>query len=164
MIVVIFHTPFRRKIISSEKEQAEIEEILQTSSNGIFIVQPINDHFSFNNIEREYSIELKKDEIIIPVSIMSSQSTVTSEVEDNGENTCFDDCVVSKVERKGATIDEFYAHISSKLMSSYSWTADSLVTVTVSNGTIASPVSFRFKVSEYSNRWVIADKVVFEAE
>lgn len=148
----------------SEKEQAEIDEVLRTGSNGIFLVDPINDHFSFAQYDREHNIELKKDEIVIPVSLMSSVATITVEVEENGETITFDDCVVSKVERKGETIAEFYAHVTSKLMSDYTWTADSRVTVTVTNETIAEPISFRFKVSEYSDRWVISDKVVFEAE
>jgi len=148
----------------SEKEQTEIDEILQTNDNGIFIVDPINDHFSFAQREREHSIELKKDEIVIPVSLMSSLATITVEVEENGETVTFDDCIVSKVERKGETVAEFYAHITSKLMSDYPWTADSRVTVTVANDSIAEPISFHFVVSEYSDRWVISDKVVFEAE
>lgn len=76
----------------------------------------------------------------------------------------FDDCVVSNVERKEDTIDSFYAHVSSKQMKDYGWTADSKVTVKIINGDEDNPIIFRFKVVEYKDNWLIADKVVFEEE
>lgn len=146
------------------KEQDEIDKILQTSSREIFLTESINNHFSFASHERDHSIQLTKNEVVIPVCLLSAQSEVLVEIEQNDEVMACDDCVVSKVERKGTGIDEFYAHITSKLMNDYSWSADSRVTVTISNGSIAAPIRFRFKVSEYADRWILDDKVVFEAE
>ena len=76
----------------------------------------------------------------------------------------FDDCVVTKVERKQDSIESYFAHISSKHMEKYSWTADSRVTIEITNDAAYDPICFSFKVSEYSGNWLFPDKVVFEQE
>lgn len=145
-------------------EQAEIEAILQTESNGVFLVQPINERYSFSAVPEDYSIEFKKDEIIIPVTLLSADVQIVVAVTDNGKTVTFDDCTVTKVERKETSFDSFYAHVSSKQMKDYKWTADSKVTVTIINGNESEPVEFRFKVAEFKGNWIFADKVVFEEE
>ena len=149
----------------SEAEQAEIEAILQTDGNGVFLVKPINDRYSFSESTNTYTIDFSKDGIVIPAHLMSAEAQVTITVNENGETLTFDDLVVTKVERKSDTFDGFMAHLSSKLMDEHTWMADSKVAVTIvsSNGT--EPLVFHYKVSEYKeNFWVIPDKVVFEAE
>lgn len=148
----------------STKEQAEIEAILQTESNGVFLVQPINERYSFSAVSADYSIEFKKDEIIIPVTLLSADAQIIVAATDNGKTVTFDDCTVIKVERKETSFDSFYANVSSKQMKDYKWTADSKVTVTIINGNESEPVEFRFKVAEFKGNWIFADKVVFEEE
>ena len=83
---------------------------------------------------------------------------------DSGKTTTFDDCIINKVERKGTAIDTFEATITSKLMKDYSWTENSKVTVKIINADSNDPLLFKFKVVEFKENWLIADKVVFAEE
>ena len=148
----------------SDEEQAEIEAILKTDSNGIFLCKPINDAYSFSNRDNHYTVEFTGDTLIIPADLLTDGSTVTITVSESGESITFDDCVITKVERKGDTIDTFYAHYSSKQAKKYDWTADSKVTVTITYGdAYDKTVNFVFTVSLFEEHWY-GDKIVFEQQ
>lgn len=135
-------------------ERAEIEKILETASNGIFMIKPINDAYSFTNIENKNTIELSKDEIIIPVNLLTAESKIIVTVSENGATTAFDDCVVTKVQREGGTIDTFKAHVSSKLMKKYEWTPASKIIVTIMYSDAYDKIaSFEFVVSAFEEHW-----------
>lgn len=148
----------------SDKEKAEIEDILRTEENGVFLSIPVNNRYSFTTSKRDYSIELTKDEIVVPANLLTVGVEVIVSVSDGGKTTAFDDCVVSKVEREGDVVDTFKATISSKLMKDYSWTENSKVAVKIINGDKDNPLVFKFKVVEFKDNWLIADKVVFAEE
>ena len=145
----------------SNAEKAEIEDILQTEKNGVFLSAPVNDRYSFSASVADYSIEFVKNEIKIPADLLSVGAEIIVKVTDGGKTTAFDDCTVTKVTRDGDTIDTFVAVVTSEMMGDYEWTADSMVTVEVYNGTSYDPIVFKFKVVEYKDNWLIADKVVF---
>lgn len=148
----------------SKEEQSEIEDILHTADNGVFLTDPVNDHYSFTDARDEYSIELTKSSIRVPVSLLSAGAKIIVNVSDDGEITTFDDCEVTKVERQGDTIDTFMATISSKMMKGYKWTENSKVEVSITNSEIGDPLVFRFKVAEYKDYQLLEDKVEFEEE
>lgn len=148
----------------SDKEKSEIEDILRTDENGVFLSKPVNDRYSFTITKADYSIEFTKDKIIIPAELLTVGAEVIVSVSDGGDSTIFNDCVVSKVVRKGDTIDTFKTIISSKLMKDYDWTENSKVTVKITNGDNDNPLVFKFKVVEFKDNWLIADKVVFAEE
>ena len=148
----------------SYKEQAEIEDILRTDENGVFLSDPINSCYSFTTVIGDYSIDFTKDKIIVPVNLLTASTEVIVSVSDGGKTTIFDDCVVDKVEREGDVIDTFKATISSKLMKDYSWTENSKVAVKIINGDKDNPLVVKFKVVEFKDNWLIADKVVFAEE
>lgn len=148
----------------SNQEKSEIEAILQTGSNGVFMVDPINAHYSFSTNDFNRSIELQKDKVIIPVNLLSADAKVVVTVTDNGQTVTFDDCVVTEVKREGDTVDSFFAHVSSKQMKAYKWTADSRVTVKITYGEDIDGLQFQFKIAEFRDNWILADKVVFEEE
>ena len=148
----------------SDREKSEIEDILQTEENGVFLSKPINDRYSFAPLSADYDIEFTTDKIMVPANLMTSGAKVVVLVSDNGKTTTFDDCIVNKVVRKGDTVDTFETSISSKLMRNYSWTENSSVTVKIINGDEERPLVFRFKVAEFKDNWLIADKVVFTEE
>lgn len=144
-------------------EKADIEAILKTDTSGIFMVRPINDAYSFSNSEETYSIEFTKDEMVIPVSLLTAESQITVSVEDNGKTTVFDDCKVTKVDRDGSSIDTFKAHASSKQLKKYAWTPDSEITVTITYGDACDKtVSLDYAVETYVEHWY-GDKVEFTA-
>lgn len=147
----------------SDKEKAEIEEILQTDTNGVFLSKPVNDNYSFTTVTDDYNIEVTKDEAIIPADLLTAGAEIVISVTDNGKTTIFDDCIVREVLREGTTIDTFKTIISSKMMKDYDWTEDSKVAVKIINNNKNNPLVFKFKVIEFKNR-LIADKVVFDEE
>lgn len=150
------------KMNISKAEKKNIEEILQTDKSGIFLSKPVNYKYSFTDASDEYSIEFGRDEIIIPVNLLSSQAEIAVSVEDNNTAVTFEDCIVKKVERKGETIDSFSACISSDEMEKYPWTKDSVVTVKIINGEGDDPITFKYRVSEFEERKLRPDKVVFD--
>lgn len=152
------------KMNISSVEKREIEAILQTDTNGVFLSVPVNDRYSFSAMSNDTPpIEMYKDKVVVPASLLTANAQVVISVTDNGKTTTFDDCIVTKVERKGDTVDTFLATFSSKKLSDYTWTANAKVTVKISNGE-DSVLTYRFKVTEYSANWILADKVVFEEE
>ena len=148
----------------SSKEKAEIEDILQTDKNGVFLSKPVNDRYSFATTKADYSIEFTKDKIVIPAELLAAGAEIIVSVSDGGKTTTFDDCVISKVERKGIAIDTFEATITSKLLKDYGWTENSKVTVKIINADGDTLLVFKFKVVEFKDNWLIADKVVFAEE
>lgn len=150
------------KLSISDTEKAEIEAILRTGSNGTFIVKPINDAYSFRNRKNQYSVEFDGDSLLIPADLLSAGSVITITVTESGNSVTFDDCEITKVERKGKTIDTFVAHVSSKQLKKYDWTANSQVTITITYGDAYDrSIKMNFIVSEFQEHWY-GDKVVFE--
>ncbi len=146
----------------SNAEKQEIEAILQTEKNGVFLSKPINAYYSFNKPEIEAHIEFGKDEMIIPADILSAGVKIIAEIDDNGTITEIDDFLVKKVERASDSLADFRAYVVSEALSDYAWTKDSEVTVRIMNVSEDAPLLFHFKVSEFKDRKLIGDKVVFK--
>lgn len=147
----------------STQEQQDIQAILQTDSNGVFLVEPVNRHFSFasDSIQTNGTI-FEKDGLQIPAQYMSADATVTVTVLDDGLETIFDDFIVQEVQRNGDALDTFIVQLSSKSIKKYAWTADSTVTLEIRNGDGIEPVTVFFRVSEFKDNKILADKVTFE--
>ena len=146
------------KINNSEKEK--IENILQTSSNGIFLPYTINNQYSFASQQKDYHIELEKDKIIIPVSLLYNGCTVNLTITDGNDSIDIKDCAIKEVKRNGTTIDSFDAYYN---YSNKKWSENTKVTVSINNGN-EDVLTFHFKVKEHSGNWILPDKVVFEEE
>ena len=152
------------KLGISDTEKRDLEAILGTETNGIFLSKPINDAYSFSNRDNRYTLDFSGDALDIPANLLTAGSTITITVNENGSSVTFDDCVITKVEREGKTIDTFIAHITSKQLKKYDWTADSRVVITITYGDAYDrTVTFNFKVSEFQEHWY-GDKVVFVQE
>jgi len=145
----------------SEQEKAEIEAILQTDTNGVFLSKPINDKYSFTENRYESNIEFDREKIIIPVELLTEGVEVVVSVTENGKTTTFKDYSIDEVERDGDTIDTFKAVFIGEEIEDYKWTQNSRVTVQIINGDESDPLIFRFKVAEYKEKWLLANKVVF---
>lgn len=146
----------------SDTEKAEIEAILRTDSNGIFMSKPINDAYSFSNRVNRYTVEFNGDSLVIPVNILTAGSVITITVTENDNSITIDDFVIKKVERTGTTIDTFFAQVTSRQLKKYEWTANSKVTITINYGDAYEKfIEINFIVSEFEEHWY-GDKVVFE--
>lgn len=128
------------------------------------MVKPINDVYSFSSRGNTYSIEFSKDEMIIPAALLTAESKITVTVTDNGTSQVFDDCVVTKVERKGSTIDTFNAYVSSKTLKKYSWTTSSKITIVITYGDAYDRTcTFNYVVSSIDKK-LLGEKVEFKAQ
>ena len=148
----------------SESEKTEIENILETEKNGIFMVDSINDAYSFGNVDNKYSIEFSAKELVIPVNLMTKESKITVTVSEKGKSQTFDDFVVTKVERDGKTIDEFKAYVSSKQLKKYDWTANSKIDITITySDACDKSITFKYVVKNFEKHWY-GDKMEFVAQ
>lgn len=145
-----------------DSERQAIREILEIDDNGVFLSSPIDRYYSFDNLEEDYQIELSKDKIVIPVSLLIDGATVTMKVNDNGTTTTFDDITIDKVTRDSDTIETFFAEYSSKKMKSYKWTSESKVSITIDLGEPYEDINLDYKVSNYESKWILPDTVEFE--
>ena len=145
----------------NKTERNDIEAILKSHDRGIFIVAPVNDAYAFTKGTEKILLDLSKDKIVIPVSLLSAESTIEIVVNDKGNETIIDDCKISSVERKGKSVGDFYANISSKKWDKIKWTADSKLTLKITYGDAYDKVlEQKYKVTEYEDHWY-GDKVVF---
>lgn len=151
------------KLGIDNSEMAEIEAILQTEKKGVFLTDTINNRYSFSASTDKYSIVLSKSEVIIPIDALTSETKVVAIITDKDKSVTIDDFAITEVERKGDTVDTFCVHMSSKTMKDYKWSAEAKVTIEIVNEG-EEPVLFQFKVVEYKDNWLFADKVVFEEE
>ncbi len=143
-------------------EKSELEHILETATSTVFLSGPVNNRYSFYFTVKEGNIDFNEKRILIPVNLMTSETKVIVTVTDGGKTFVFDDCIISKVERKGKTIDTFYAHVTSKKLKNFSWSADSEILVEVSNGEGYQSFTSNHKVSKYKDNWFGEDEVKFE--
>ena len=152
------------KLDITQGEKEEIEAILQSDSNGVFLSKPVNDRYSFDKRENNYSIEFGKEEIIIPVRLLSDGAKIIVKIIENEKTVVYRDYQVEEVERPNDDIESFCAHMTSKLIENQAWTENTKAVVEIYNGNDYEPLTFSFKVKEYKDRWLIPDKVVFENE
>ena len=149
------------KMNIKDSEKKEIDAILQTDTNGTFITQPINNAFSFFTPTKKYSLVFSKEDIAIPVVLLTAGTKVTVSVTENGNTQTFDDCVIQKVVRKGASIDSFTAYYASKALKNHKWTADSKVSINIQYTDANNrTTTLNYKVVGYQEHWY-GDDVVF---
>lgn len=143
-------------------EKAKISSILQSDEGGVFLCIPINNKYSFNEIDAECVIKFTDEKIAIPANMLVQGATICATVVNGGETTVIDDFKISEVVRGGETVDSFVAHWTSEQMDDYKWSADAKITVTISNGDYCDPIALNFKVSNFEENWIFSDTVVFE--
>ena len=145
-------------------EKREIIDVLQTKTNGIFLSNPINQKYSFGETKSDYKIEVSKNHIVIPANELTSNSVITMTANKDGKKVTFDDCKIYKVERKGETVNSFYAYVSSEKMKEYKWKKDVTLTVNFQNEENGTK-TFNFKVTKFDGGFIdqiIEDKVEFK--
>lgn len=146
-----------------EVEQNKIRNILKTDSNGVFLSIPVNDRYAFESVPVTNTIELETRKITIPVNLLTQGAKITVTVTDQSGSHSFDDWGVEKVERKGERVDTFEAVYTSTSIKDFTWSFGAEVSIQIINGDGYDPATFEFKVTEFENRALIPDLVVFEA-
>ena len=144
---MLFDLAEEKKI--SPKEQAEIEEILQSNDNGIFLSKVVNNKYSFSKPNTEFTADLTTRKFFIPVDSLTADASVSAIITEDGKEEEINDFTLDKVNRKGKTVDTFIAEYSSKKLFMHQWKADSEVTVTVNYGEGYDPITYKFSISKY---------------
>lgn len=149
-------------IVISDAEKEKIKGILRTENNGVFISKPVNDRYSFGAKSKTEDIEFKKDELILPASLLSDNATIKVTLKNKDGQTVYEDWIVDKVKREDKSISTFKTFLSSKKIKDYKWTADTTILIEIFNGTEYPSTKFNYKVKEYKDYFVVPDKIKFE--
>lgn len=152
------------KIGIDKAEQIKIQGILETEENGIFVSKPVNSEYSFENADEDYAVEFDGAKLVIPANLLVEGAKIVVTVKGSGGENTFTDWTLSKVKREGEDITSFYAHYESKEIGKFKWEQDSKITIEISIGENFAPVILNYKVAEYKDNFLVADKVVFVAE
>ena len=146
----------------SDVEKAEIEAILETESNGIFLTKTINNEFSFSSEDNQYEISLFENAINIPANLLTAGATIKATVKEADQTETFDDFEVVEVVRRGDTVDSFTARAVSKMMKKHDWSEDSkiMLEITYSDAFDAS-ITVEFEVADFQSHWY-GDRVEFK--
>ena len=146
----------------SDEEKEEIEAVLETESNGIFLTTTINNEFSFSKADQQDDISLTKDYIDLPASLLTEGATIKAIVTEDGHAETFDDFEVISVERKGNTIESFTARAVSKMMKKHDWSENSKITLEITySDAYDTSIVFEFEVAVYQRHWY-GDHVEFK--
>lgn len=150
------------KLETDKSERTAITNILQTEKSGVFLSLPVNNKYCFDTPETSYSIELSKENLVIPANLLSQGAKIVVTVTNGDKTTIFDDFEIKKVTREGKTVDTFKAEYTSKKMKDYKWSADARIKIEISNGGYCDSVVLNYKVKEYKENWIFPDSVTFE--
>ncbi|WP_027438092.1 hypothetical protein [Lachnospira multipara] len=147
----------------SQTEKDDIDALLQSSTNGIFCVSPINNAYSFSDNSVNVGATLKSDEIDIPAILLTKESEINIAITDGDKTTVIDDYKISEVKRKGSSsINDFTVKITSKKWNKYKWTKDSNINITITyKDAYDKTYSMDYKVKSIKNNWN-GKKVEFE--
>ncbi|MCR5515152.1 MAG: hypothetical protein K6F41_01730 [Lachnospira sp.] len=147
----------------SQTEKDDIDALLQSSTNGIFCVAPINNAYSFSDNSVTVGATLKDDEIYIPVVLLTKESEISIVITDGDKTTVIDDYKISEVKRKGSSsINDFTAKITSKKWKKYKWTKNSSINITITyKDAYDKTYSMDYKVKAIKKHWN-GKKVEFE--
>lgn len=147
-------------------EQRSIQNILQTSSSGVFWSKSVNNHYSFEPEAEQYSISYKKNKMEIPAELLTQGAKIEVIVETDQGSQTFTDWEVTSVERpklkknqEHSSIEAFVAHISSDSIKKFDWEEGMTVTIIINNGEQYDPITIQYKT--VAGSWL--NPIVFKA-
>lgn len=146
-----------------EADQNEIRNILQTDTNGVFISMPVNNRYVFDAAEIAESIEFTTKQITIPANLLTQGAKILVTIVDQDGTHSVEDWTVEKVNRDGVGIETFKAVYTSDAMKTFAWSQGAEISIRIINGEDYESIVFQYRVTEYEDRFLIPDKVVFEA-
>ena len=148
-----------------QSEKKKIENILREDGEPLFLTKSLDDLYSFSDIVSEqYDISFDGKNVMIPAKCLSDSSILKVTVFD-GDGTPFEDVELVEVDRaKQKNIDNFVATYSSKELSKYKYTGDSVIQIDLVpvEGSNCQNISASFKVAEMKKFAFLIDNPVFE--
>lgn len=134
-------------------EQRSIQNMLQTSSGGVFWTKPVNNRYSFMDQSEQYSMRYNKNKMEIPAELLTQGAKIEVIVETNQGNRSFTDWEVTSVERpklkknqEYSSIESFVAHVSSNDIKKFDWEEGMKVTINIYNGEQHAPITIQYRV------------------
>ena len=150
------------KLNLTKAEKANIQSILQTEANGVFLNDFINNKYSLKAKELDFNVEFNAEKISIPARLVSQNTSIKIAVSDDNKTTIIDNFELTEVERTGETVDTFIAHYTCKNFSEHKWSEDAVITIFINNGEEFGTETVKFKVKYFSENWIFTDTVEFE--
>ena len=117
----------------SDAEKTKIEGILHPDGTPLFLVEPLDEMYSFQSSGTATSPNIVFDgtTLVIPVQYLSAGYDIKVTVYDD-DSTVFSDWKLKKIDRKsGAAIETFTATFTSDSIKKYSYTPTSIVKVEI---------------------------------
>lgn len=155
------------KLNISNDSKAWIENLLKTKDNGVFLSDAINNRYSFNKRNTDYTIVYDADSIEIPANLLTQGAVVNVQVKTplpSGKSRIyiFDDWTIVETRRNETDVESFTAYYSNKKVKDMEWSAGTEVIVSIYNGAEYEPLLFRFIVTEFKYQFPLGQKPVFE--
>lgn len=157
------------KLKLSEKETLQIEQILHGNSEPIFLVNELDNLYTFspNDIDTsEIDMSFDGEKLVIPAKYVSDDTKITVTIK--GKNNILetiDDWKLVKVTRKTeGDIDTFRARYSSKTAKKFKYSANMVIDIEIDAKPDSAAESLHFKYNtELQKRWgIISDKLIYQ--
>lgn len=148
----------------STEEKSKIDNIMRGADGYLFLTSTLEEKYSFNKEKNRVDAEYAKDTLVLPVNVLSSSTKIIVKVTDDGKTNTYSDWKLEKVNRSNDDISHFSAEYTSDSIDDQHWSKSSAVLVEIfDNKNCENPsCTLNYKVSEYKDYPIIADKVIFE--
>ena len=161
---LLFALAEERDIDDSEKKT--IDGILHNKGENVFLCESLDDAYRFTSDENTENgkVEFSGKEIMIPVSYLTSDSSISVTVKDDHSTSTYDDWTIKKVDRnEDNNVDTFIATFESSLVKKQKYEENASVTVE-----ITQPEEYSAEKEEIEFKAVktkvmkVKDKIIFE--
>ena len=144
----------------SQSKKDEIDTVLHNDNNPVFLIEEVNDKYSFSHSKQTHSIDIDNGQIVLPVTLLPPNATINVTITNNGNELDSLTCEVSKVKRNGKTVDAFDAYLSNKILKNYEWENNDIVKITINSD--YNELNLKFKVTVEQHKWPGKDKIYFK--
>ena len=151
-----------------EKETLQIEQILHENSEPLFLVNELDNLYTFspNDIDTsEIDMSFDGEKLVIPAKYVSDDTKITVTIKGKNTLETIDDWKLTKVTRKTeGDIDTFKAMYSSETAKKFKYSGNMEVDIEINAKPDSAAESLHFKYNtELQKRWgIIPDKLTYQ--
>ncbi|OON87006.1 hypothetical protein BXO88_05555 [Oribacterium sp. C9] len=146
------------KISASDKKK--IDKMLHPNAEAVFLVESVENNYWFDKngsstADKDMNVSISKGSMVLPASILTSDSNIKVSVKDGNMTNVFTDWVLKEVERDTENVISTHkAEYTSKTSKDYGWKADETISIDVSyKGSSKGSHHFEFKTKGNKNEW-----------
>ena len=151
-----------------EKETLQIEQILHENSEPLFLVNELDNLYTFspNDIDTsEIDMSFDGEELVIPAKYVSDDTKITVTIKGKNTLETIDDWKLTKVTRKTeGDIDTFKAMYSSETAKKFKYSGNMEIDIEINAKPDSAAENLHFKYNtELQKRWgIIPDKLTYQ--